>query len=105
MAVRWAETGIFNALETQLLDTVSGGSVLDGLQLLDWSQGSILSSNDSLTADGCTPGADWHLPEWGQSPSPGTASAHYQCVSPLLLLSSSNSADKVRTSKAVLPSS
>ena len=99
MAVRWAETGIFNALETQLLDPVSGESVLGGLQLLEWSQGSILSSTDSLTADGCILGADWHLPEWGcQSPSPGTASAHCQCGSPLLSLDPSNSTDKVRTS-------
>ncbi len=99
MAVRWAETGIFNALETQILDTVSGGSVLDGLQLLDWPQGSILSSNDSFTADGCIPEADWHLPEWGcQSPSPEAASAHYKCVSPLLSLSASNTTDEVRAS-------
>ena len=92
----WAKTGIFTALETQILDSVPGGDVLDGLELLDWSQDDILSSFDSYSTDVFIPGADWHLPEWGcQSPLPGAFSAHHQCVSPFLSLSASDTTNEV----------
>ena len=97
MPEKWAETGIFTALETNILDTVSGGSVLEGLELLDWCHDDILSSHDSFSTDGCIPGGeDWHLAEWGcQSPSPGAPSAHHQCISPIFSLSASNTTDEV----------
>lgn len=98
MAERWAETGIFTACETQTLNIVSGGSVLDGLPLSDWSQGNLISSDNSLTATRGFSRANWHVPEWGcQSPSPRATSAHHQCVAPLLSLSASDTADEVHT--------
>ena len=98
MAERWEQTGIFTACEAPILDTVSGGSVLDGLQFPDWSQGHVVSSNDTFAVSGGIPRAGWHLAEWGcQSPTPGATPAQHQCVSPLLSHSASDTTDEVGT--------
>ena len=98
MNENWAEIGIFTALETEILDTVSGGSVLDGLQLLGWSQGDKSPSNDGLTIDGGDPGPGWYLPEWGcQSPLTGATPAHYHGGSPLCSIGASDTIDEVVT--------
>ena len=74
---------MWSALESQSWETGSGASPLDGLQLPDWSESGVISSNDSLTGIGGLADPELQLPHWGcQSPPPGASSAHQPTCQP-----------------------
>ena len=74
---------MWSALESQSWDTGSGASPLDGLQLPDWSESGVISSNESLTGIRGLADPELPLPHWGcQSPPLGTPSAHQPTCPP-----------------------
>ena len=78
--------GIWCALESQSWDTGSRASPLDGLQLPDWSDSGIISSNESLIGIGGLADPELQVPHWGcQSPSPCASSAHQPTRQPSLV--------------------
>ena len=88
---------MWSALESQSWDTGSGASPLDGLQLPDWSESGVISSNESLTGIGGLADPELTLPHWGcQSPPPGTPFAHQPtCQPPLVTFHGADISDKV----------
>ena len=83
---------MWSALESQSWESGSGGSPLDGLQLPDWSESGVISSNESLTGIGGLADPELQLPHWGcQSPPPGAPPAQQPTYQPPLV--TFNSAD------------
>ena len=75
----------------------SGGSPLVGLQLEDWSESDLISSNGSLTGIGCLASSEQQAPHWGcQDPLLGAVCAQQPtCQPPLGSLRSVDARDEV----------
>ena len=88
---------MWSTLESQSWETGSGASPLDGLQLPDWSESGVLSSNESLAGIGGLADTELPLPHWGcQSPPPGAPSAHPPtCHPPVVTFHDADISDEV----------
>lgn len=92
-----ADGGVWRPLDSSGWDMGSGGSPLVGLQLEDWSESDLISSNGSLTGFGCLAPSEQQASHWGcQDPLPGTLYAQQPaCQPPLGSLSSVDARDEV----------
>ena len=80
-----ADAGVWRPLDSNCWDMGSGGSPLVGLQLEDWSESDLISSNGSLTGIGCLASSEQQAPHWGcQDPLPGAFCAQQPACQPPL---------------------
>ena len=84
-----ADAGVWRLLDLSSWDMCSGGSPLVGLQLEDWSESDLISSNGSLTGVGCLGPSEQQTPHRGcQNPLPGALCAQQPTCQPPLGFSS-----------------
>ena len=80
-----ADAGVWLPLDSNCWDMGSGGSPLVDLQLEDWSESDLISSNGSLTGIGCLPPSAQQTLHWGcKDPLPGAVCAQQPTCQPPL---------------------